>query len=162
MFSNFFPSLAHPRIAILGLAGRSKRSMDGLSSFVDHGLHMVPWTWPPGCQVDRSNGSGRPKGRLQSRRVLAQDELESCASDACERLMYQNAVRGRYDELLMDRIRSYMHISTPRSMVKANRLRTGLHLSPPQALMVETSRLVCNKYPFYLPKLEAFCGSRPV
>ena len=39
-----FPSLAHPRIAILGLAGRSKRSMDGLSSFVEHGLHMVPWT----------------------------------------------------------------------------------------------------------------------
>ena len=83
MFSNFFPSLAHPRIAILGLAGRSKRSMDGLSSFVEHGLHMVPWTWPPGCDVDRSSGSGRPKGRLQSRRVQAQDELESGASDAC-------------------------------------------------------------------------------
>ena len=85
--------LAHPRIAILGLAGRSKRSMDGLSSFVEHGLHMVPWTWPPGCDVDRSSGSGRPKGRLQSRRVQAQDELESCASDACERLMYQSCAR---------------------------------------------------------------------
>ena len=37
-------------------SGRSKRSMNGLSSFVEHGLHMIAWTWPPRCEVDRSSG----------------------------------------------------------------------------------------------------------
>ena len=36
-----------------------------------------------------------------------------------------------------------MYISTSRTMGTPNRRRTGPHLSPPQALMVETSRLVC-------------------
>ena len=36
-----------------------------------------------------------------------------------------------------------MYILTSRTMGTPNRRRTGPHLSPPQALMVETSRLVC-------------------
>ena len=36
-----------------------------------------------------------------------------------------------------------MYISTSHTMGTPNRRRTGPHLSPPQALMVETSRLVC-------------------
>ena len=49
-------------------------------------------------------------------------------------------MRGKYDALLMDRSRAYMYISTSRTMGTPNRRRTGPHLSPPQALMVETSR----------------------
>ena len=37
----------------------------------------------------------------------------------------------------------YISFSTSRTMGTPNRRRTGPHLSPPQALMVETSRLVC-------------------
>ena len=44
------------------------------------------------AQVDISPLS-RPKGRLQSQHVLVQDGLESCASDACERLMCQSCAR---------------------------------------------------------------------
>ena len=36
-----------------------------------------------------------------------------------------------------------MYVLTSRTMGAPNRRRTGPHLSPPQALMVETSRLVC-------------------
>ena len=36
-----------------------------------------------------------------------------------------------------------MYMLTSRTMGTPYRRRTGPHLSPPQALMVETSRLVC-------------------
>ena len=36
-----------------------------------------------------------------------------------------------------------MYNSTSRTMGTPNRFRTGPHLSPPQAMMEETSRLVC-------------------
>ena len=38
---------------------------------------------------------------------------------------------------------AYMYISTSHTSGTPNRQRTGPHLSPPQALMAETSRLVC-------------------